>query len=487
MNIIADPLWQQARLRPEAVFLVPENGTAWTYRGALQRVEEVSAHLSDKGVKRGTVVACLLTESADSMIFILSLIRMGAILAPLPFPQPKAVLKKQMDRLGAACLVYSTTMKGVAREIASSQKKIELDQGLLVGGGFRKEIDKKKMVWDLGRSFSRLFTSGSSGEPKIAGHRLGDFWSSALASNQRVPFKKDDVWLFRLPLFHVGGLSILFRALASGGSIYFPKDRSDVAGSLASVTHLSLVATQLRRLLEKDSVTRRLGGLKAVLLGGGPVPADLVELCQKRKINLFASYGLTEMSSQVATSKISLRHTDFLVPLEKVKVRISRSGEILVKGPSLFQGYWEDGKWEKPFDRQGYFHTGDHGMMNARGCVKIAGRMDGLIISGGENIQPQEIELALFECFPLVEAIVVGVPDKTYGSRPAAFLKWTNKKTNVKKIRERLGSRLAPFKIPDHFWDWPENEEIFRKGIKWSRSLLAKEAARRVQERSGPK
>ncbi|MBL8992235.1 MAG: AMP-binding protein, partial [Spirochaetia bacterium] len=193
-----------------------------------------------------------------------------------------------------------------------------------------------------------------------------------------------------------------------------------------------------------------------------------------------------EMSSQAATSRFR-SGAGWLAPLPGVSIRVMKGGELAVKGPSLFLGYWENGKWRRPFDARGYFHTGDLGQRNARGEVRILGRRDGLIISGGENIQPEEIENSILKTFPVLEVIVVGVPDAVYGARPAAFIKWKSRMPVTSRIRQILKEALPSFKIPDFFWEWPSDENEFKTGMKWSRPAFASLALEKLQVDSSPK
>lgn len=445
------------------------------------------------GLRRGSVAACLFEESPASILAVLALIRIGAVFAPLQTPQPVSALRKQVGRLKTKFLAYNESDDGLvkAKEFSGFNKISINIRRLIKELASGSQDDPTKMArsisaWNLGQPFSFLFTSGSSGVPKIAGHRLGNFWASALASNERIPFGPKDTWLLRLPLFHVGGLSILFRALRGGGTILFPSSRGKIEESLIDATHVSLVSTQFRRIAESRSGLQRLSGLKAVLLGGGPMPNEILRKVRSAKLKIYTSYGLTEMSSQAATSPFR-NEQGWLAPLPGVQIKVLKNGELAVKGPSLFSGYWENRKWKKPFDRNGYFYTGDLGEKNAGGEVRVLGRGDGLIISGGENIQPEEIENAILKIFPVQDVMVVGIPNKLYGSRPVAFIQWKARALSEANIRSRLKKILPGFKIPDHFWDWPRDKENFKSGMKWSRPAFAKRAIEKLQTLSSPR
>lgn len=483
MKMISDPLAQLAQKNPHRIFLRVENGEATSYQEAELRVKQLVGIWSTRGLRRGSHAACFLDESPESILTILAIIRIGAIFAPLPVPQPAAALASQLARVEATFLFFTDGYRALAgskqfsglKRVAIPRKWTRVKPETLP-----EPLDEKIPTWDLRQPFSLLFTSGSSGLPKIAGHRLGNFWENALASHQRIPFGDKDRWLLRLPLFHVGGLSILFRVLRGGGGILFPSARDRMVESLGNASHVSLVSTQFRRIAETRVGMKKLAGLKAVLLGGGPMPTEVLRKIRSAKVNVFTSYGLTEMSSQAATSRFR-NDAGWLAPLRGVRIKVLENGEFAVKGPSLFIGYYEKGNYRKPFDKQGYFHTGDLGEKNARGQVRILGRGDGLIISGGENIQPEEIENAILKTFPALEAIVVGVPDAQYGGRPTAFIKWKTRSPSARDIRLKLKKKLAGFKVPDHFWEWPKDEASFKTGLKWSRPTFAKRALENLQ------
>jgi o-succinylbenzoate---CoA ligase len=308
----------------------------------------------------------------------------------------------------------------------------------------------------LKRTATIVFTSGSTGTPKAALHTFGNHHYNALGSNGNIVLRPEDRWLHSLPLYHVGGISILFRCLLAGATITLPGQEAPIGESIADLgaTHVSLVSTQLLRLLREDT---NLGGLKAVLMGGGPVSASLVDEAVSRGLPIHTSYGLTEMASQVTTTPPgapleALRTAGRVLPEREVS--ISEEGEILVRGATLFAGYVEGGKLDLPLDTDGWFHTGDLGELDENGCLRVLGRKDNLFVSGGENIQPEEIEEAL-SALPGVEAaVVVPVDDPEYGQRPVAFVRMENGSTV--DVAPELEKVLPRFKIPVAFYAWPE-------------------------------
>ncbi|HET7273332.1 MAG TPA: o-succinylbenzoate--CoA ligase, partial [Rubrobacter sp.] len=294
--------------------------------------------------------------------------------------------------------------------------------------------------------------------PKSALHTFGNHYYNALGSNTNIPLTPGDRWLHSLPLYHVGGLSILFRCLLAGATITLPEPGTPLGEAITVLraTHVSLVATQLLRLLREDV---DLGGLKAVLLGGGPVPAYLVDEALARGLPVHTSYGLTEMASQVTTTQPGaapeeLRTAGRVLPHREISV--SGEGEILVRGETLFAGYVEGEKVDRPLDPSGWLHTGDLGELDDEGYLRVTGRRDNLFISGGENVQPEEIEEALCRLEGIDEAVVVPVPDDEFGDRPVAFVRTNGVALEPEYLAQSLEPVLPRFKIPISFHPCPD-------------------------------
>jgi O-succinylbenzoic acid--CoA ligase len=291
--------------------------------------------------------------------------------------------------------------------------------------------------WDLTRLGTLLFTSGSTGQPKIAALSLGNLVSSAIGSYNIIPLQPEDRWALTLPLFHVGGLGILFRS-------YLAKSFVLLSSNWKQATHLSLVPVQLYRLLKTPTEMLH---LKTILLGGAPLPG------LKTPWNVLPSYGMTEMSSQIITHH-------HIHPYAEVK--IAEDQEIWVRGLVLFQGYYEKGKIVLPL-HHGWFQTKDLGRWD-NGLFKVIGRKDNLFISGGENIQPEEIEDVIRRVCGLPEVVIVPIPDQEFGARPAVFLK---DPVPLEELQEMLKFHLPKYKIPIKSFELPET------GLKPNRKALA--------------
>lgn len=315
----------------------------------------------------------------------------------------------------------------------------------------------QKNNYNLNQQATILFTSGTSAQPKAVVHSFGNHYYNALGSNEHIVLKDNDRWLLSLPLYHVSGLGILLRVLLAGATIVLASKKEALEESIQKyrVTHISLVPTQLFRLFQKKNL--KLPSLKSILLGGAPIPDNLLREAVKRKLPIYITYGLSEMASQVATSeRINIQSKNREAKILKYrKVKVS-SGEILVKGKTLFRGYVQGRKIYLPIDKNGWFRTGDLGVLKNKKYLKVTGRKDNMFISGGENIQPEEIERYLHRMKEIEQAVVVAMEDKEFGFRPVAFIKMRmSKKINAEKIKNYLRKFLPSFKIPDRFCPWP--------------------------------
>jgi len=311
-----------------------------------------------------------------------------------------------------------------------------------------------------------ILTSGSTGNEKAVVHSYGNHYFNALGSNQNITLNHGDRWLLSLPLFHVGGLGILFRTLIAGAAMVIPTKDDRLMDQLLkrfNVTHVSMVSTQLHRLLEqtKSQAAGRdsFSSLKAVLLGGSAFSPTLLNRASANGLPIHTTYGLSEMSSQVTTTPPKATLEQQLTSGKILKYRnldVSPQGEILVSGLTRFRGYLEDGRLLEPFDAKGRFATGDLGHLDEAGYLHVKGRKDNVFISGGENIMPEEIENHLNRFPGIKQSVVVPIEDETYGFRPAAFLE-TEPGVHLEQniLITYLEAHLPRFKLPDVFYNWP--------------------------------
>jgi O-succinylbenzoic acid--CoA ligase len=290
--------------------------------------------------------------------------------------------------------------------------------------------------------------------------------ASAIASALHSGVLPDERWLACMPLFHVGGLSILVRSALYGTTSVlhdrFEPSAVDAALEDQTITLLSLTATMLQRLVDVRQGSRPPPFLRSILLGGGPCPASLLERATKQGLIVSPTYGLTEACSQVATRLPDDVSADApLTPLPGVEVRTvgddgrdtppGAPGEIWIRGATVIRSYLTPNAANPRAD--GWLMTGDIGSLDARGRLRVLDRRSDLIISGGENVYPAEVEAALQEHAGVAEAAVAGIHDGTFGQRPAAwFIPTTGAPTpDADELSNHCRQRLAGYKVPVAF------------------------------------
>jgi o-succinylbenzoate---CoA ligase len=291
-----------------------------------------------------------------------------------------------------------------------------------------------------------LFTSGTTGAPKPVVLAQENHEASAIASAWNLGVAPDDRWLCVLPLHHVGGLAILWRSVIYGTTVVL-HERFDAAAAVEAiqggeVTVASLVPTMLRRM--RAAGLSAPGRLRALLLGGGPVPRDLLEWSAAIGLPALQTYGMTETASQIATLRAEEalhHHGSAGRPLLGVELRIGDGGEILVRGPMVARSALADDGW---------LHTRDRGRLDEDGFLHVEGRLDDVIVTGGENVMAGEVEDALMAHPAVADAAVAGRPDAEWGEAVTA---WVVLATHVPdgELAAHCRRLLAPHKVPKSF------------------------------------
>jgi O-succinylbenzoic acid--CoA ligase len=294
-----------------------------------------------------------------------------------------------------------------------------------------------------------LYTSGTSGQARGAVLTRAALLASARASGANLGWADDDCWLLAMPLARVGGLAIVVRCLAARRAIAMETfDATLLPQWIARhrVTLLSLVPTMLAQVLDAHPDWRPPPHLRALLLGGAAAPPKLLARAAERGWPIVITYGCTETGSQVVATPYAQRFATAECgvgrPLSDVELRID-NGRILVRGPMRMTGYLG----EPALDPDAWFDTGDVGLVDERGFLHLAGRRTDLIVTGGENVYPAEVEQVLEDCPGVRAAAVFGLADETWGQVVAAALVVEDPPTD-EMLLEHLTTRLAPFKRP---------------------------------------
>ena len=441
-----------------------------------QWVENTVRNLQSVSVQKGDRVAIISENAMPYATLLLALWQLGAVAVPINVRQPAMRVIEALKEIRCHKLIVSARSAGKARY--RDFDVFELEQIVPDSTG----NDRIFLQWPARPSFldreqeaTIVFTSGSTGKPKAVLHTFRNHYFSARGSNDNIPFATGDRWLLSLPLYHVGGLAILFRAMANGGTVVIPPVGKSIGESLAEyrITHISLVATQLHRLMAEPRALQQLQGLKAMLVGGSKIPVLLIRKAVSAGLPIHTTYGCTEMASQITTTPPASGLKQLLTSgklLKYRRIKIAPDNEILVKGETLFRGYIEGEDIVAARDDDGWFHTGDVGYIDKQGYLVVTGRKDNMFTSGGENIQPEEIEKYLCAIDGIAQAIVVPVHDHEFGNRPVAFLQFDDQAIPLADIRKLLAGKIARYKIPDFFFPFPD--AVPQQGMKLNRKYF---------------
>ena len=315
--------------------------------------------------------------------------------------------------------------------------------------------------------FAYLFTSGTTNRPKCVPISRSQILAASESTYHSLPIDKTDQWLLTMPLNHIGGISIITRSLILGSSLrYIPKFDVEIVKNIlnteTTVTFCSLVPTQLQKII-LDSSFNVHSRFKCILLGGGPIPEALIEETRSRNIPVISSFGMTETTAQcIAVPFSEMVHAPLNScgkPLKNVEIQIreadkndsvaQRFGFMWVRGPQIIKQYL-DPEHNHVFDEEGWFNTEDYAEIDSDGFVRILMRRTDRIVTGGENVNPVEIENLLLQMTNLTDAAVVGLPDKVWGQKiiVAVPLHTIYQQVNIDDIKSFLNGKIAQFKIP---------------------------------------
>jgi o-succinylbenzoate---CoA ligase len=309
-----------------------------------------------------------------------------------------------------------------------------------------------------------VFTSGSTGPPKGVRLSLLNLEAAASASADHLGHDQDDDWLLAMPLHHVGGISIVVRQAYSGGSVtMLPRfDPAEVAKEMRDrATMVSVVPTMLSRLLDHGPFS----GLRAVLVGGGPIPPGLLEIAVETGLPVLPTYGMTETFGQVATLRPDAPLAYGAHPLPGVEVRLEPDGRIALQSPQISSGYV--GEADRP---DSWFVTNDLGELGDDGSLRVLGRADTMVVTGGENVSPEGVEAVVVQHPSVEDAVVVGVPDTEWGQMLVCL-----HQGGPDDLGDWVAQRLPGFMVPKR---WIRVESLPATSI----GKPDREAARRLAE-----
>ncbi len=452
---------------PQEVFMSSQYGM-YTYSD----LDRFTAYFHDLVAKYSESLkwpVAFMAESSDMLVFsIAACWKLGIPFVPLSPKLTNEELENYLNELNPS-LVFCDS---------ANINRIDLQSVVLMDENFfltafnydAREFDMPRpSSFKDSQIFGYFFTSGTSEKPKIVPLKRRQIIHAAQSSAKNFKPRPNHFWLLCLPLNHIGGIAIILRSLIYRTAIYRMNEfHEEMIREFLMLNPLfdaaSLVPTMLKRLLE-DPQFRTHRDFKAVLLGGGPISQDLLKKAVERGIPIVSSYGMTETCAQFAANMFH-QPSGIYTPMTSVgkpfspneveirdedggKLGANQSGLIWVKGPQVFDGYFSKKQNKGRFDKEGWFNTGDYGHMNMRKQLFIESRRTDLIVTGGENVNPNEVEQAIERLNYIREAAVIGVQDEEWGQKVVAFVVPEDEsKPELEELKEHLQHRLSDFKMP---------------------------------------
>ncbi|MDU2064592.1 MAG: o-succinylbenzoate--CoA ligase [Sporomusaceae bacterium] len=474
-EIMQNWLAKRAQLSPERLAIV-DGELRWTFQELYEMVQKTAKRLHTAGIQQGDFVALLLTNSFRAPQLIHSVAQASAVTVLLNSRLTAQEIAWQLADSPTKLLIYDEEFAAVAQQAVVLARKLlyeaneaeRASQFSLLSYQELSDLPETSVTFPAHVAMSEvhtlLYTSGTTGTPKGVLLTYGNHWWSAVGSALNLGLSASDRWLVCVPLFHMSGLSILLRSLIYGipAIIHRKFLPSAVNQAILSegITLVSVVSAMLLRLVDGLGERSYPTSFRCMLVGGGPVPPELLTRCRNQEIPVFQTYGLTETASQLATlapeymdQKLgsagkALFPAEIKIVTENGEAMAGEAGEILVRGPSVTSGYLKD-RGSDSFLSGSWLKTGDLGYFDAAGFLYVLDRRSDLIISGGENVYPAEIEAVLVKHAAVLEAGVTAMADLVWGQVPAAFvvLRQGAAVTEL-ELQSFCRSHLAGYKCP---------------------------------------
>lgn len=430
-----DWLERSARLDPDRVFLETQDATR-SFGEMDRESARLAASLARQGIEPSSVVGLWATNTLDTVRSMFAINRAGAAIQLLNTRLTSDELDAQLTATKAVGVL------GSDQPLASPALDASLADGQL------------RMTLADSDVAVVAFTSGTSGEPKGVNLTQGNLGAAVCGSVEHLDHQPSDSWLCALPLFHVGGASIIWRSSYVGSRVLLRQtfDPQVFSADLRRVTLASVVGAMLDPILTSDPGPY--DGVRAVLVGGGATPPRLMERAWEAGIPVLSTYGMTETASQMATAPLDKPPRRRVQALPGVNLRV-REGEIQVSGAMVADTYIDG---TSTLTSDGWLPTGDVGVFED-GMLTVTGRRRDIIVTGGENVSPSEVEAAISDIAGVSDCAVVGVSDERWGEAVTAAIVTTESAANIEAALREV---LADFKVPKH---WSLVDEIPRNAI----------------------
>jgi len=447
-----DWLSEQAELKPNSAFLISGNNTI-SFEQLNERVKIAASFLKSNKIGEGSKVAVLSENNHNFIIITLALWKLNAVLVPVNVRLTSIEIEKQLLHAECKHICIHSDLKG-------NYKLSRNFSPLFFPFDDAVKVTDPANDFDFNRTALLLYTSGSTGEPKGVELTFKNLFENAKAADTIINHSKDDIWIASLPFYHIGGFSIITRALLAGVAIVIPDSlKTEVVRKTImkfKPTLISLVPTMLKRLMVAGTKGNKF--FRHVFVGGGPAESALLNNAIQLGWPLVKVYGSTETASMVtalSTEDFKSKPEAAGLPIGENIISIfdasgnllgaNQAGEIGIKGASIMKGYFKE---NAPI-KGGHFLSGDLGYIDGDGFLFITGRKKDIIISGGENVNIREIEKVILQFPGVVECTVFGNEDKEWIEAIAAAVVFKNiEGTEIIELQNFLREKLPSFKIP---------------------------------------
>lgn len=453
-------------------------GDTWTYGAMQARVEAMAGVLSRGGVTPGARVAYLGLNHPMVFVALFAAARIGAILVPLNYRLAGAELAAIVADAGAQTLIVDARNRPLMDGVrASLDCRLFLCMGPASAGW--QSIDALLQAGEAPPPARPcraddvtllLYTSGTTGRPKgvMLTHR--NLWVNNINWILANDFVSGDVGLSCAPLFHAGGLTVVSLPILSVGGHLILHDGFDAGAFVDAIQRhrvtvsfgvpaMMLFASQHERFADTD-----LASLRLLIAGGAPVPEPLLRRYQERGVPVSQCYGMTEATSGVtflethrALDKLGscgraglLSEVRLIDGAGQVIAEPQVRGEVCLRGGNVTPGYWQmPDATAQAFDADGWFRSGDVAYFDDEGFYYICDRLKDMVISGGENVYPAEVEAVLYDHPDIAEAAVIGAPDERWGERVVAVVALKpGRRLSLEQLQGHCNDRLARYKQP---------------------------------------
>ncbi|MAM24707.1 MAG: malonyl-CoA synthase [Rhodobacteraceae bacterium] len=475
---MANPLYDELFGRHatnKTPFLYLPDGHLISYAGFVAVAARYANVFTAMGLSPGDRVAVQVGKSADALALYAACVQAGLIFLPLNPAYTAAEVEYFVSDSGARLLVCDPQVQEALKPIAErSGARLETMSGTGAGSlrdAAQKQPDRFETVARTESDLAAfLYTSGTTGRSKGAMLSQGNLLSNARTLTEEWAFTSADVLLHALPIFHTHGLFVATNVilLAGGGMIFLPRpDPEQLIRFMPQATALMGVPTFYTRLLESPDFTAdRTAHMRLFVSGSAPLLAETHARFEERTGHrILERYGMTETNMNTSNPYDGERRAGTVgLPLPGVELKVTdpdtgatlptgEVGVIEVRGPNVFQGYWNmPEKTAAELREDGFFITGDLGCIDEDGYVQIVGRGKDLIISGGYNIYPKEVELVLDELPGVLESAVIGLPHPDLGEAPVGILVAAEEEgPDLDAIPAAIEGKLARYKIPRRF------------------------------------